>query len=68
MLLKEPDLILTFGIYCALPVLPCELFVPQLRSLALKQESALGCVCRALPSAWPKLRKTLVLIQYYHDC
>ncbi|CAE7396152.1 ANKRD50 [Symbiodinium natans] len=36
-------------------------------SLALKQENALGCVCRALPSAWPKLRKTSKLYMWRLD-
>lgn len=36
-------------------------------SLALKQENALADVCRALPSAWPKLRKTSKLYMWRLD-
>ena len=36
-------------------------------SLVLKQENALADVCRALPSAWPKLRKTSKLYMWRLD-
>ncbi|CAE7699832.1 ANKRD50, partial [Symbiodinium pilosum] len=56
------------GSSCGLaPQSLCRVDVMTKLSLALKQENALSCLCRALPSAWPKLRKASKIYMWRLD-